>query len=81
VDNPWGGENERPLIFVLQRGNFSQSFNPIHYAYESLFYEAMVSFDEGRQIKKVEDHDEEFQKILHKKMRATDGSKMRTGNS
>jgi hypothetical protein len=58
---------------LIQSGNCPLSF---HYTYESLFYEARVSFDEGRQIKKAEDHDEEFQKILHEKMRATDGSKM-----
>jgi hypothetical protein len=54
------------------------SFN---YTYESMFYEARVSFEEGRQIKEAENHNVEFKKILLEKMRtskyfATDGSKM-----
>jgi hypothetical protein len=47
----------------------------------SLFYEARVSFDEGRQRKEAEDHNEDFKKIFQERMRtskcfATDGSKM-----
>jgi hypothetical protein len=37
------------------------------YTYESLFYEATVSFVEGRQIKEAEDHNEELKKKFHEK--------------
>jgi hypothetical protein len=33
------------------------------YVAESIFYEARVSFDEGRQMKEAEDHNEEFKKV------------------
>jgi hypothetical protein len=29
VDNPLGGENEQSLIFLLQKGNSSRSFNVV----------------------------------------------------
>jgi hypothetical protein len=56
----------------------SPAFN---YTYESIFYEARVSFDEGRQIKEAENHNGEFKKIFLEKMRtskcfATNDSKM-----
>jgi hypothetical protein len=88
------GENEQlliseyykdvtPLSHVIQSGNCPLAFN---YAYESLFSEARVSFDEGRQIKETEDHNKEFKKIFYEKMRTikcftTDGSKMETNHS
>jgi hypothetical protein len=75
VDNPGRGENEQTLIsehdyVVTPLGHFIQSRNcPLvfNYIYDSLFYEARVSFDEGRQIKEVEDHNEELKKIFHEK--------------
>jgi hypothetical protein len=47
-----------------------------------MFYEARISFDEGRQIKEAEDQNEEFKKVFLEKIRttkyfATDGSKMK----
>jgi hypothetical protein len=68
VDSPGRGENEQPLIseyykevaplgHLIQSRNFSSAFN---YTYESLFYEAWVSFEKGRQTKKAEDHNEEL---------------------
>jgi hypothetical protein len=61
VDNPGRGENEQPLNseyykeattlgHLTQSGNCPLAFN---YTYESLFYEARVSFDEGRQRKQM----------------------------
>ena len=89
LDNPGRGENElpvtseyykevSPLGHLIQSGNCSQAYD---YTYESLFYEARVSFDEGRQIKQAEDHNKEFYKIFQERIRtsksfATDGSKM-----
>jgi hypothetical protein len=59
---------------IIQRGNFSRSLNQsrncslaFNYTYESLFYDAMVSFDVGRQITEVEDHKEEFKKSTKNK--------------
>jgi hypothetical protein len=88
VDNPGRGQNEQPPIgeyykevtplgHLFQSGNCSLSFN---YTHESLFCEARVSFDEGRQIKVAENH-EEFKKDFHEKIItskcfAMDGSKM-----
>jgi hypothetical protein len=72
---------------MLQRGNPSRSLGQskncppaFNYTYKNLFYKARVSFDEGRQIKEAEDHNEEFKKIFEERMRiskcfATDGSK------
>ncbi|PNF30200.1 hypothetical protein B7P43_G08428 [Cryptotermes secundus] len=88
-DNPGRGENELPVIskcykevsplgHLIQSGNCPKAYD---YTYESLFYEARVSFDEGRQIKETEDHNKEFYKIFQERIRtsksfATDGSKM-----
>jgi hypothetical protein len=55
-----------PLGHLIQLGNCPLAFN---YTYESRFYEARVSFGERRQIKEAEDHNKEFQKIFHEKMR------------
>jgi hypothetical protein len=65
----------------LQKGNPSRSFNLIRELSPGPFYEARVSFDEGRQIKEAEDHNEEFKMIFQEKTRTnkcfgTDGSKM-----
>jgi hypothetical protein len=86
VDNPGRGENDQPLIseyykevttlcHLIQPGNCPPAFN---YTYKSIFYEARLSFDERRQIKEAEDHNEEFIKIFLEKIRtskyfATDG--------
>jgi hypothetical protein len=40
------------------------SFN---YTNEGLFYEARISFDEGKQIKEAEDHNKEFKKKIREK--------------
>jgi hypothetical protein len=72
VDNPGRGENEQPLISeyykdVTPLGHLTQSMNcPVafNYTYESLFYEARVSIDEGRQRKEAKDHNKEFKKIF-----------------
>jgi hypothetical protein len=75
VDNPGRGENEQPLIseyykvvtplgHSIQSGNCLLAFN---YTYESLFYEAMVSVDDGRQMKEGEDHNGELKKKFTKK--------------
>jgi hypothetical protein len=64
VHNPGIGENEQPLISeyykevsplcrLIQLGTCPLVFN---YTYESMFYDARVSFDEGRQIKEAEDY-------------------------
>jgi hypothetical protein len=63
---------------LIQSGNCPPAFS---YTYESLYYEARVSFDEGRQIKEAKDHNEEFKKIFQERMRtnklfATDSSKI-----
>jgi hypothetical protein len=63
---------------LIQSENCPLAFN---YIYESLFYDARVSFDEGKEIKIAEDHNEEFRNISLKKIGtskyfATDGSKM-----
>jgi hypothetical protein len=89
LNNPGKGENEQsliskyykevtPLDHLIQSGNCPLAFD---YTYESLFYEARVLFSEGRQIQEAEDHDKEFKKISHKKMRTCkcftmDSSKM-----
>jgi hypothetical protein len=63
VDNPGRGKNEQSLIseyykevaplgHLIQSGNCPLAYN---YTYESLFYKARLSFDEGRQIKEAED--------------------------
>jgi hypothetical protein len=63
VDNPWRGEKEQPLVskyykevthlgHLIQSGNCRLAFN---YTYESLFHEARLSFNEGRQIKEAKD--------------------------
>jgi hypothetical protein len=68
VDNPGRGRNEQPLNseyykevtplgHLIQSGNCPPAFN---YTYESLFYKARASFDEGRRLKKAEDHNDEF---------------------
>jgi hypothetical protein len=49
-----------PLDHLIQSGYCPPAFN---YTYENLFYEAMVSFDEGRQIKEAEDHNEELKRF------------------
>jgi hypothetical protein len=93
IDKPGRKENEQPLIseyykevsphcHSIQSGN---SHLAINYTYESIFYVARVSFDEGRQIKEAEDHNEELKKILLEKIRkskyfATDCSKWRTNH-
>jgi hypothetical protein len=70
VDNPGREENQKPLIReyyteatplgrLIQSGDCPLAFNC---TYESLLYDAMVSFDVGRQITEVEDHKEEFKK-------------------
>jgi hypothetical protein len=57
------GENEQPLVseyykevtllsHLIQSGSYPLAFN---YNYKSIFYEAMVSFDGGRQIREAED--------------------------
>jgi hypothetical protein len=73
---------------ILQRDNSFWSFNPIRELspglqlhIRSLFYEARVYFDEGRQLKEAKDHNEEFKKIFQErtitsKCFTTDGSKM-----
>jgi hypothetical protein len=38
------------LGHLIQSGNYPLAFN---YTYESLFYEARVSFDEGRRMKQT----------------------------
>jgi ribonuclease HI len=86
VDNPGRGENEQPPISeyhkeVTPLGHLTQSGScpPAYdYTYESLFYGA---FNEGRQIKEAEDHNEEFKKIFQERMKTskcctTDSSKM-----
>jgi hypothetical protein len=85
--NPGRGENEQPpisdyykevttLCHLIQSGNFPLAFN---YTYESLFYEARASVNEGRQINEAENHNEELKKIQVKmrtsKYFAMDGSK------
>jgi hypothetical protein len=73
-DNPGRGRNKQPLIgeyykeitplcCLIQSGNCPPAFN---YTYESLFNKVRIFFDEGRQIKEAEDH-EEFKKIFHEK--------------
>jgi hypothetical protein len=73
-DNPGRVENEQPLIsgyyrevtpfgHLIQSGNCSLPFN---YTYDSLFYEAKVSFDEGRQLKEAEEHNEELKNSTKK---------------
>jgi hypothetical protein len=68
VNNPGRGENEQPLIgkyykevtplgHLIQSGNCPLAFN---YIYESLIYKARLSFNEGRQMKEIEDHSEEL---------------------
>jgi hypothetical protein len=70
VDIPGRGENEpprireyykevTPLSHLIKSGNRPPAFN---YTYKSLFYEAGVSFDEGRQINEAKDHNKEFKK-------------------
>jgi hypothetical protein len=60
IDNPGRRGKEQPLIseyyqevtplgHLIQSGNCPPVFN---YTYESLFHEASVYFDDGRQIKK-----------------------------
>jgi hypothetical protein len=79
VDNPGRGGKEQSLIseyykevttlcHLIQSGNCSPAFN---YTYESLFYEARASFDEGRQIKEAKDHNEEFKQIFQERMRTS----------
>jgi hypothetical protein len=53
-----------PLRHLIQSGNCPLAFN---YIYESLFYEARVSFNDGGQIKEAEDHNEEYKKFPRKK--------------
>jgi hypothetical protein len=88
------GENEQlliseyykevtPLGHLMKSGNCPLAFN---YTYKSLFHEVRISFDEGRQIKGAEDHNKEFKKIFHEKMRTskyftTDSSKWITTHS
>jgi hypothetical protein len=75
VDNPGRGENEQPVIsgyykevtnlgHLIQSGNCPLAFN---YTCESLIYEARVCFEEGRQRKDAEHHNEEFNEIFHEK--------------
>jgi hypothetical protein len=47
-----------PLGHLIQSGNCPPAFD---YIYESSFYDARVSFDEGRQIKEAEDLRKIFQ--------------------
>jgi hypothetical protein len=66
------------LGHLIQSGKCPLAFN---YTYESLFYKARVSFDEGRQINEAKDHNEEFKKIFQERMKtskcfAMDGSKL-----
>jgi hypothetical protein len=92
VNNPGRGGKEQPLIneyynevtsldHLIQSGYCPLAFN---YTYESLFYEARVSLDEGRQIKEAKDHNEEFNTIFQERMISKcftmDGSKMRTNH-
>jgi hypothetical protein len=75
ADNPGTGGNEQPLISEYYKeltplGHLIQSWNcplAFNYTYESLFYESRVFFDEGRQIKKAEDCNEELKKMFTKK--------------
>jgi hypothetical protein len=53
-----------PPLSLIQSGNCPLAFN---YTYESMFYEARVSFEEGIQIKEAENHNEEFKKIFVEK--------------
>jgi hypothetical protein len=79
VNNPGRGENEKPLISeyykkVTPLGPLIQSRNcplAFNYTYESLFYRARVSFNEGRQIKEAQNHNEELKKKYTKKMRTS----------
>jgi hypothetical protein len=89
------GERKRTITDqrILQRGNISRPFNPIrelspafNYTYESLFYEASATFDEGRQINEAKDHNEEFKKIPQEKRKPANVSlrtsqKLRTNHS
>jgi hypothetical protein len=49
------------LGYLIQSGNCPLAFS---YTYKSLFYEAVVFFDEGRQIKEAENHNEELKKKI-----------------
>jgi hypothetical protein len=70
VNNPERRENEQPLISkyykdVIPLGHLIQSGNcplAFSYTYKSLFYKARVSFNEGRQIREAEAHNEELKK-------------------
>jgi hypothetical protein len=67
-----------PFGHLIQSGNCSLVFS---YTYESLFYEARVSFDVGRQIRKGSKGPKRFKNKFREKMRtskyfATDDSKM-----
>jgi hypothetical protein len=75
VNNPARGENEQPLIseyykevtplsHLIQSGNCALAFN---YTYQSLFYEARVSFDEKRQIKGSRGSQQGIQKNVPRK--------------
>jgi hypothetical protein len=74
VNNLRRGENEQPLIsecykevtplgHLIQSGKSALAFND---TCESLFCEAGVTFDEGRQINGAEDHNEKL-KIFPRK--------------
>jgi hypothetical protein len=89
VDNPERGGKEQPLISEYYKTVTPLSNNPIrelsqafNYTYRILFYKAIVSFDEGRQIKEAKDH-KEYKKIFQERMRtskcfAMNGTKMKT---
>jgi hypothetical protein len=62
------------LVISSNQGTVPPTFN---YTYESLFYEARVSFDEGRQTKEQRGIQKDFsRKMRTSKYFATDGSKM-----